>query len=1535
MDTVKMETPMPEANKCPQCGTPLPDGALAGLCPACLLKMGAAADTVTDAKGKTFTPPPVAELAPLFPQLEILELIGKGGMGAVYKVRQKELDRIVALKILPPGIGDDPAFAGRFAREAKALAKLNHPNIVTLYEFGRADLPVSQDEVAAQQHRPTTGQFYFLMEFVDGVNLRQLLQAGRISSREALAIVPQICDALQFAHDQGIVHRDIKPENILLDRRGRVKVADFGLAKIISAECGRPGHSNVKSSSGLEKSESQSAGEVAAPGTGALQDLTDAGKTMGTPNYMSPEQITAPGEVDHRADIYALGVVFYQMLTGELPGKKIEAPSKKVQIDVRLDEVVLRALEKNPELRYQQVSDVKTCVETIVQTPLSHQKSAAAFPAMSGPALGQAIRAHMNPVEKAKFEKIKIICLLATFIPPMILALSALWFDASSGLAVLIKDVVGALWGPAIVMALWLNTKFLSSTEWAKQQGIRHSQLWFFSLKRGQRESETGASELPRFSRTTIVGAAWMSWFFAVMPAFLWHESRTHEFENAGPFASPLMFFVCFVIGLPAFIAPFGMTILGWIAVSQIRRSAGKLHGLWLAVFDGLFFPLLVVDGAIAWLWLVLAKLFARQVLGLQDSLFLDIWDLTIWVALALASAALVDWLIIRSVLRAVNQGGAGVPPGVPRRGGLILLLAAAVVVPLGFFGLVVLNKPSSSQPTPVSRADSPFELNKLSNAQVIAAGLSKPISPWAWQELERRPISAAEAGQIIAGVTAWLQRVYPAGDSEPLSWLDNFLEHLDAGGLLTEDQKISFLTALHGDLRPSQPLARLREGDDRLKVDAQCRWVWGDNFLGLALINAPLTATVDGQPVKTGNNYGNNLDVTYQNVSLVLPALAPGQHTIKLQVLSALVAKDDLVGLDPNALPAEWPPAKKRWTRTAEVPLVVYPRDAVIVSQTQDPALDPMANGSLAVRSIIVRPKGNRMKATLSFNVSDKLPVPVSFAVTMRAGDRTIRCGNLCSVATPHRSDSSSIDLGVESAPLAPEITEADIILTPDAGPVENLASVTRIWGREIVFSHVPLKRQDMSAAAPNFSFGPVVEREFTNGFMLDFDSGRIATNWPDSVTKPDSIVENVLLGFDWMRREGMDFAWLENDGTYSVGMKLKELAPADFDDLTVTQLAADLAAINVEAPQTKLNPNTNGASVYGFQTREGGMGILQITGFTDNPRGVKIRYKLVQDFDTVTNTTMTNTIMKTNPSKLNVAAVLVAGIVSLNTTNTSNAQTVNPTTGQPAPKTTDAMTAAYKTDGEVRDLIANGQYDEALQQCLSFHDKYKIANGSLIPLLGDWIELGRRYPKAKAALVEIRDNDVREFSEGRGYSDLFLEVNSINGPLNQDDATLALFKTIYQQDKQLARQCYYYAEDMLLQKGEYKLLLDCIGDLQAHFELARRGFEMQIESQQRMAEIRKQYPMPTPPALRFPGVAFRPPTPPDMGQLATNNFVGQVCKLVEILVATDHKADAEKIRAEAVKVLDDPRLQSAVSDAEDKFRNRPVQNGGATNQP
>jgi hypothetical protein len=317
---------MNTSHLCPKCGRPLAPNAPQGLCPVCLLAAGFPTGTQV-APGDAappraaFVPPTLAELAPLFPQLEIQECIGQGGMGAVYRARQPALDRLVALKILAPQQDDVPGFAERFAREARALARLTHPNIVAVHDHGQA----------GPYH-------YLLMEFVDGVNLRHLLNTGSIHPKEALAIVPQICDALQYAHDQGIVHRDIKPENILLGKNGTVKIADFGLAKL--AGTGGPDPS-----------------------------LTGAGDVMGTPHYMAPEQVEHPQEVDHRADIYALGVVFYQMLTGELPIGRFGPPSRKVHIDVRLDEIVLRALEKEPELRYQQASGLKTAVETVVATP--------------------------------------------------------------------------------------------------------------------------------------------------------------------------------------------------------------------------------------------------------------------------------------------------------------------------------------------------------------------------------------------------------------------------------------------------------------------------------------------------------------------------------------------------------------------------------------------------------------------------------------------------------------------------------------------------------------------------------------------------------------------------------------------------------------------------------------------------------------------------------------------------------------------------------------------------------------------------------------------------------------------------------------------------------------------------------------------------------------------------------------------------------------------------------------------------------------
>jgi tRNA A-37 threonylcarbamoyl transferase component Bud32 len=285
----------------------------------------------------SFALPTPDELAGHFPQLEIVALLGRGGMGAVYKARQKGLDRLVALKILPSEVARDPAFAERFAREARVLARLRHPGIVMVHDLGQSG-----------------SLYYFLMEYVDGSNLRQVLEAGQLEPAQALAIVPQICAALQYAHDAGVVHRDIKPENILLDPEGRVKIADFGLAKLLGQE--RP--------------------DVT---------LTNTHQVMGTLRYMAPEQLDGSRSVDHRADIYALGVVFYELLTGEVPAGRFDPPSQKVEIDVRLDDVVFRALAREPDRRYQHASEVKTDVEAIASRDEPLRQPPASTPSAAAP----------------------------------------------------------------------------------------------------------------------------------------------------------------------------------------------------------------------------------------------------------------------------------------------------------------------------------------------------------------------------------------------------------------------------------------------------------------------------------------------------------------------------------------------------------------------------------------------------------------------------------------------------------------------------------------------------------------------------------------------------------------------------------------------------------------------------------------------------------------------------------------------------------------------------------------------------------------------------------------------------------------------------------------------------------------------------------------------------------------------------------------------------------------------------------------------
>jgi len=307
---------MADERSCPVCGTELTGEIAQGLCPKCLLKQALEneQDSISDSKtaessvtGSRFVPPEPAELADCFPKYEIIGLLGSGGMGAVYRARDREMDRLVALKILPPELDQNPGFADRFDREARALAKLNKPNVVHIYDSGRSE-----------DYR------FIVMEYVDGRNLRKMMKDRAPEPLEAVEIAIQICRAIQCVHDVGIVHRDIKPENILLDTNGQIKIADFGV---------------VKPSAQIDDSST----------------LADAGQVVGTKGYWAPEQKSCPDEVDRRADIHSLGIVLYELLTGErpqIPLNSAKHPSKlNKAIDIRLDDVVVQCLSYEPEKR--------------------------------------------------------------------------------------------------------------------------------------------------------------------------------------------------------------------------------------------------------------------------------------------------------------------------------------------------------------------------------------------------------------------------------------------------------------------------------------------------------------------------------------------------------------------------------------------------------------------------------------------------------------------------------------------------------------------------------------------------------------------------------------------------------------------------------------------------------------------------------------------------------------------------------------------------------------------------------------------------------------------------------------------------------------------------------------------------------------------------------------------------------------------------------------------------------------------------------
>lgn len=269
--------------------------------------------------------PSVEELQAELPQYEVLEILGRGGMGAVYKARQKSLNRLVAIKVLPPALVEgDGTFAERFQREAQTMGQLKHPAIVAVHDSGATN----------------DGLLYYVMEFVDGTDVGRIIEErGRVETAEALRITRAVCEALAAAHERGVVHRDIKPSNVMLEADGQVKVADFGLAR------------------------TQSAAEM-------LQ--TRSSVILGSPDFIAPEALKRSAAVDHRADIFGVGVMLYQMLTGELPRGMFKLPSRLVPgLDERLDAIICKAMEPDPADRQQSARELLGELEALNAPPPS------------------------------------------------------------------------------------------------------------------------------------------------------------------------------------------------------------------------------------------------------------------------------------------------------------------------------------------------------------------------------------------------------------------------------------------------------------------------------------------------------------------------------------------------------------------------------------------------------------------------------------------------------------------------------------------------------------------------------------------------------------------------------------------------------------------------------------------------------------------------------------------------------------------------------------------------------------------------------------------------------------------------------------------------------------------------------------------------------------------------------------------------------------------------------------------------------------
>ncbi len=1161
---------MADQRCCPQCGMPLPEGSPDGLCRACLLKRGLESNTFAteiSATGQTvatrtmWVPPNLEELAPLFPDLEITELVGRGGMGAVYKARQKSLDRFVALKILPPEIGKDPAFKERFALEAQAMAKLSHPHIVSIFDFGQRE-----------------NLFFFIMEFVDGLSLRQLLDSGHISPKEALAIVPQICDGLQYAHDQGIVHRDIKPENILLDKQGRVKIADFGLATLVAG-----------------KSEGVTQPSVLSP-----QHFSVAG----TPHYMAPEQKSAPKDVDHRADIYALGVVFYQMLTGELPKKQLEPPSRKVIIDVRLDEVVLRALEKEPSRRYQHAADVKTEVETIAATIVADATQTPSPDMLADRSVQDSAKSQAADETNIHHAKQSL------RIPAIGLQIAA-WFNIALIGAILLVLLLKMVAMPArqtgnhgvMVESLTIGPILLLLLGFLINNMIRRSAINMTQLK-NHGKSVAGA----------IFGCIALPGCIIGLPFGIWAIIILSQKETRDAFEAQKKLGISIkpsqpggnIVNVLAWQIILGLTpwLLAAFAVPRFREIYNDFRASLPAATEWvLSFSSLLQSWGGTFIWLMLGAMNIGIIVllhSLKQYTLRKIWS------------RMVATLLI------------------------LLMLSGAVCLILPIRALV--------QPAAINeeqRQYSPWELSEMPTSRVIELCKSQLKNPWLIDDLSKRQLSPDEYQQIMANLIEGIQKHPQTRLFEINPRVYELISNYYKKGLIHEKEITDVYKAL-GRISCSIQKPRQRIGARSLDINCALQPEYRRDIAGFRLMTEVQKVTLDGKPMSFSSNQGWGQSHVYLTCNNYIAT--EGLHTLEITALSAIVPEMELAELNYKAPSSTWPKATAKWTQTALTTFTVYPKETKLVGLTDDPLLDPLRNDQLTVSPIIIRVNDNKAQAVLTFNISNQLRENISMDGILTIDGR-IKTFSFYNVHLSANSTSGSgLTQSLTIRPIPANIKTATLTLVPYPSQVEGYEEVKTIWGKPIVFGNIPLNRQDLNAngqvmlpPAEEIHFGPVIERELR--YMTD------RTMMHDTLRLSDGTLEQLPADF-FNRSEKTNQSFLTDSGsrifpTWSTagkpdvfnfglamtGCKIFRVENELWDSLTSDDLKENFERTISCMYESK----TQGARNYILpvdnklpatlliQTAQKQLAILQIVSYgreqDDQPYIMKVRYKLAKN--------------------------------------------------------------------------------------------------------------------------------------------------------------------------------------------------------------------------------------------------------------------------------------------------------------------------------